>query len=100
MKITELARGAPCQARTTFCNGRNDTSVWCHLNDLFAGKGVGKKSHDALGFIGCSDCHDAYDGRSGMLTREQKRVIGWEAHCRTLAYLLDNDLIEITVKRK
>ncbi len=100
MKITELARDVPCTARTRACNNNRSTSVWCHLNDLFVGRGAYHKGHDILGFIGCSDCHNLYDGRAGGLSLEEKRIIGWEAHARTLAYLLDNDLIEIVVKKR
>ena len=99
MKITELARGAPCMAQTEVCNHDSETVVWAHLNDSFAGHGMGKKSHDALGFLSCSACHDLYDGRRGMLPRAVKRAIGYEALARTYAHLLDAGKIQITVTK-
>lgn len=99
-KITELARDMACMARTEWCNRDPATSCWCHLNDLFAGHGMGKKSHDALGFIACSSCHDVVDGRAKGLSKEQKRAISYEAMARTWAYLIDSGLVEINVKRK
>jgi len=59
--IRNAAKGEPC----TVC-GRNDgTTVFCHLNESFAGKCMGQKADDIAGFFGCHDCHAAYDGRRG-----------------------------------
>lgn len=98
-KLRDVAQDKPCMARTRWCNGNPNTSVWCHLDDLFAGRGKDHKGHDLLGFIGCSNCHDVIDGRAHILetTREERRGWGYEAHCRTEAYLLDNDLLHVAV---
>jgi len=45
------------------CNYDESTTVFCHLNHGFAGKGAGQKADDYAGFYGCSSCHDLYDGR-------------------------------------
>ena len=97
--LRQLARGKPCMARTRWCNGNPESVSWCHLNDLFSGRGVGHKSHDLLGFLGCQECHAVIDGRAHVLetTREQRRAWSHEAVCRTQAYLLDNDLLHVKV---
>ena len=86
-------------ARTAWCNSNPETTVWCHLNDLFAGRGHAHKAHDLLGFLGCSNCHDVIDGRAHIneTTREERRSWSYEAACRTQAYLLDNQLITVKV---
>lgn len=86
-------------AQTLVCNHDSETVIWAHLNDQFAGHGMGKKSHDQLGFFACACCHDLYDGRRGELTRLQKRNIGYESMARTYAYLLDAGKIQITVTK-
>lgn len=97
--LRQLAQDKPCCARTRWCNGDNRTTVWCHLNDQFAGRGKDHKAHDLLGFFGCSSCHDVIDGRAHILetTREERRAMGYEAVCRTQAYLLDNELLIVKV---
>ena len=97
--LRQIARGRPCCARTMWCNGNNETTVWAHLNELFAGRGAGHKCHDLLGFFACSVCHDVIDGRAHILetTREERRSWAHEAVCRTQAYLLDNDLLHVKV---
>ena len=56
--IRKAANGEDC----TVC-GRNDgTTVFCHLNEGWAGKGMGQKADDIAGFFGCHSCHVRYDG--------------------------------------
>ena len=55
--IRKAANGESC----TVC-GRNDgTTVFCHLNESWAGKGMGQKADDIAGFFGCVDCHRDHD---------------------------------------
>ena len=55
--ICKAADGESC----TIC-GRNDgTTVFCHLNESWAGKGMGQKADDIAGFFGCQRCHQSYD---------------------------------------
>lgn len=98
MKITELANGTPCQARIPgICNFDAKTCVWCHLNDLAIGRGESSRPPDEMGFVGCSNCHDAYDGRRFGLTKEVKRGIGYEAMARTYAYFLRHQMIQVLI---
>lgn len=56
--IRKAANGESC----TVCDRNDGTTVFCHLNESWAGKGMGQKADD-IGFFGCSFCHDVYDGR-------------------------------------
>lgn len=62
-KIRKSARGEACTIVTPWCNSNTETTVLCHVNESFAGKGLGMKAHDFAAFYGCSDCHDIYDRR-------------------------------------
>lgn len=59
--IRQSAKGESC----AICGIQNDTVVFCHLNEGFAGKGMGQKADD-FGFYGCGLCHGAYDGKDGI----------------------------------
>ena len=61
-KIRQAARDEECTFRSPWCNYNAETTVFCHLNEQFAGKGMGIKADD-IGFFGCSACHDIYDRR-------------------------------------
>lgn len=87
-------------ARTQWCNSNPETTVWCHLADQWAGRGFAHKAHDLLGFLGCNTCHDVIDGRAHITdtSREERRQWSYEAVCRTIAYFLDNERLEVKVK--
>lgn len=57
--IRQAAKGENCTVNYPGCNYNPETTVFCHLDYLWAGKGKGLKSHD-IGFFGCSDCHKIY----------------------------------------
>lgn len=57
--IRKAANGEAC----TICWAKDGTVVFCHLNESWAGKGIGQKADDIAGFFGCGFCHDRYDGR-------------------------------------
>lgn len=61
-KWRSAARGEPCTMNSQYCNYNNETVVMCHLNEQYAGKGIGQKADDIASFYGCSGCHTAYDG--------------------------------------
>jgi len=68
-KITKSARGERCAFRFPgICNFNTETTVFCHINTKY--KGIGMKSPDLFGAYGCSNCHDALDGRSNKLFTE------------------------------
>lgn len=63
------SRGQPCTFRIPgVCNGDWSTTVPCHIRD--GNKGTGNKASDLSVANGCFACHDAMDGRSTVLSRE------------------------------
>lgn len=62
--IRKAARGQECTLRFDCCNGRTDTTVLCHSNQLADGKGMGIKAPDTAAAFGCVACHDVLDGRA------------------------------------
>lgn len=59
--IRDAANGEACA-----CCGRNDqTTIFAHLNEGWAGKGLGQKADD-FGMFLCQRCHSNYDGRNGV----------------------------------
>ena len=93
-KITDFAKGKPCTARIPgVCKHNSATSVWCHIRSVRWGSGTSEKPPDVLGLIGCSDCHDAIDGRTkkdregNLLDPDFVKVCAYEGHMESL-YLL------------
>ena len=71
MKMTELAKGRPCEIRLDACQsgGENETTVFAHLN----GAGIGLKNRAGgfdWGCPACFNCHNILDGR--ILTNYDK----------------------------
>lgn len=62
-KILDSAKNEECTINSPICNYDKSTTVFCHLNEHFAGKGTSQKADDCAGFYGCSACHDLYDRR-------------------------------------
>ena len=62
-KILAAAKGEACTMNSPVCTYDARTTVFCHLNEDFAGKGLSQKADDCAGFFGCSACHDLYDRR-------------------------------------
>jgi len=54
---TDAAKDQPC----AICQRNDGTTVFCHLNKSWAGKGKGIKADDFAGFDGCYACHLHYD---------------------------------------
>ena len=63
--IRKAAEGEPC----TLCGKNDGTTVFCHLNESWAGKSLSKKADDIAGFFGCNECHKQYDSVSMGLDR-------------------------------
>jgi len=88
-KIRDSANGEECTLNSPVCNHDPTTVVFCHLNEQFAGKGLGLKAMD-IGFYGCYNCHTAYD--SGKL--EDKYFYLLRAVIRTWERLREKGLIK------
>jgi hypothetical protein len=83
--IRNAAKGEAC----TVC-GRNDgTTVFCHLNEGWAGKGMGQKADDIAGFFGCHECHRKYDSMGGTGITELRAMY------RTWRRLIELGIIEV-----
>lgn len=83
--IRDAANGESC----CVC-GRNDgTTVFCHLNESWAGKGMGQKADDIAGFFGCHDCHRKYDAMGGTGITELRAMY------RTIRRLWELGIISI-----
>lgn len=89
-KIRDSARDEDCTLNGPNCNYDSETTVFCHLNEQFAGKGYGLKATD-IGFYGCSDCHHDYD--TGKL--EDKYFYLLRAVVRTIQRLIEKDILRV-----
>lgn len=91
-KIRNAARGEQCTLNAPGCDMSTNTTVFCHLNESFAGKGLKVKASDPFGFFGCHSCHTLYDsGKLGEYTH-------WyllRAVVRTWRRLIDKGEIKI-----
>ena len=94
-KIRNSARGEDCTFQIVgVCNYNPETVVFCHLPD--ESNGMGKKSDDISGAYGCSNCHDAIDGRVYSVELEENK--DWyfrRGQTRTLRRLIDKDVVVI-----
>jgi len=90
MNLRKLARDKPCQIRAPgICNHDPATTVLCHLPS----GGMGMKSHDLIATWGCSNCHDAIDGRRYSLERDFREKLALEGMRRTIEQLIKEGAI-------
>jgi len=89
-KIRNSANGEDCTMNSPVCNYDSSTVVFCHLNEQFAGKGLGLKSVD-IGFYGCYNCHTKYD--SGKLEDEYFYLL--RAVIRTWLRLIELGIVKV-----
>lgn len=93
-KLRESAKNAP---HCFLCGTPNyDGHQLClaHSNALEDGRGASHKSHDILGGIVCSGCHDLIDGRKGNLPKATKREMLWRANRRTLVWWVEQGILK------
>jgi hypothetical protein len=89
-KLLEILRQSPCQE----CGRSDGTVVAAHSNQLRDGKGRGIKAHDYRVAALCYSCHMNLD--QGKSLDKAERVEIWEeAHRKTIAWLFENNHIEI-----
>ena len=81
-KILDAANGESC----CICGENDGTTVFCHLDELWAGKGMRQKSDDCAGFFGCYECHASY---SGLRSTEPCYMEVLRAYYRTIRRLID-----------
>lgn len=95
MDLTKYAKDQPCDIRVPHhCCFDPATSVWCHVR-LMNVSGLGLKSPDILGCVGCHVCHDIVDGR---LTSEfgpgERRLMLLEGVARRQAILARDGILK------
>lgn len=95
-RIRNAARDEECSIRIPgVCNGRTDTTVWCHLPGIDGGRGMGFKAIDLCGAFGCFACHNVLDGRAPLpagLTRTSVMLDFFHGHMRSLVRLKQKGL--------
>lgn len=89
-KLLKLAKDAPC----VLCGSNDGTVVACHSNQLRDGKGTGIKSHDYRICFCCHTHHNMIDNGKD-LSREERINLFEEAHRKTIAWLFDNNHLEV-----
>ena len=84
-KLLDSSRDRVCTFNFQGCNYDSSTTVACHANYDFCGKGTSIKASDIFSADGCSYCHDIYDGRAkSNYTDQEKQWFFWRAFVKTL----------------
>jgi len=82
--LRELARGRECQLRLPgICSFNPDETVLAHVRRGGVA-GAGQKPPNLVGIHCCAPCHDALDGRHGIINSPSDTDV-LEGLCRTLA---------------
>lgn len=87
-KLLQAARDEPC----VLCRSVG-TTVAAHSNALEHGRGAGFKAPDYYVAYVCQRCHDEIDGRSGALSKEDKRELWTRAFIRTVALWFERGVV-------
>ena len=88
-KLLYSAMDRPC----VLC-GSLGTTVAAHSNALEHGRGMGHKAPDYMVAYVCQPCHDQIDGRSGRLTKEEKRQMWLEAWIKTVPIWFNEGIVK------
>lgn len=89
-RIRDSARGEECEIRLPGCSGGGESTVWCHLPEAVAGRGLGLKGIDLLGAYGCFHCHNVVDRRAprpANLTEHDVALMFYRAMARSIVKL-------------
>lgn len=89
--LRDTAQDKPCKIRLPVCNGRTDTTVWVHSDEIEHGKGKSEKASDAAGAWGCSACHEAIS----KLPRAQRLLVMRGAIVLTAIDLFELGLVTV-----
>ena len=93
-KLLKAAKGRPC----VLC-GSIGTTVAAHSNSLAHGRGFAHKSADFMVAYLCQRCHDDCDGRSGGLSKEEKRELWLSAWVKTVAIWFEEEIVSVRNER-
>lgn len=95
-KLLNTAKGQECTLRFPgICHGGTETTVFCHLNFSWAGKGMGQKAHDILGVHGCYMCHVALDQSRHNLSSEEFYLHLLRAMCETYVRVVEMGVVVV-----
>ena len=90
------SRGQPCVFQIPdICIGGTETTVACHLHDETFG--MAEKADDTSTADGCRACHDAMDGRSIVLSREDWLFYAFRALQRTIRNRVLRKIVQIKI---
>jgi len=88
-KLLKAANGRAC----VLC-GATGSTVAAHSNSLQHGRGYAHKSPDYYIAYLCQRCHDEVDGRSGSLSKEEKRERWLSAFVRTVSVWFEEGIVK------
>lgn len=95
-KLMDSSRGQVCTLNFHGCSYGTETTVCCHGNYDFIGKGAGIKASDIYSVDGCSSCHSILDGRTpSEYTDEDKQYFFWRAFVKTTNRRLADGIIKV-----
>lgn len=95
-KLLDSSRNQVCTLNFHGCNYDTNTTVACHGNADFLGKGTGIKASDIFSVDGCASCHDILDGRKpSEYTDEDKWKFFWRAFVKTTNRRIAEGLITV-----
>jgi len=94
MNLRKAAKGKCCDLRIPgICNRDPTTTVLAHITTEY--KGIALKSPDICAVRACSDCHDYFDGRAGLIGKTEYQELALAGLCRTLKAYINEGLIEL-----
>lgn len=95
-KLLDSSRGQICTLGFHGCKHDTETTVACHGNHDYMGKGGSIKSTDWLSVDGCAWCHSILDGRQDSeYNQEQKDWFFWRALVKTTNRRIAEGLIKV-----
>ena len=95
-KLLDSSRGQVCTLNFHGCDYGTETTVACHGNGDFLGKGTGIKASDIYSVDGCNSCHSILDGRTpSEYTEEQKWWFFWRALVKTTNRRIAEGIIKV-----
>jgi hypothetical protein len=109
--MAENFRREPIRSRSYLDGAKDQTCVFeipdvcvrgptvsCHLRDETFG--MGQKADDTSSADGCPACHDAMDGRSIVLSREEWLFYAFRALQRTIRRRIEQGLLKLKLDRQ
>lgn len=90
-KLLREAQNRPC----VLCGINDGTTVAAHSNALEHGRGFSFKTPSYMVAYVCYHCHNLIDGRSGKLTKEEKKEMWLRGWVRTVSIWFEEGIIGV-----